>query len=521
MQRFSTLRGTMLGLGLMAGVSACSADLDITNPNNPDVARALASGADVVNIANSSLNSWYLGNTHPEGTLALLVTADALTANYGNFGMRFNNVEPRIPYDNSSASGDRFVTQQPWDANYGALGAANDALRAIASGTVIPGGATGLARTKSIAQFTQALALTHIGLTFDKGFIVDEAYDPAKDEAEMVGYKDVLAGAMKKWDALIAATNGQTFTIDATVMPVQGGFNATRLNRIANTMAAITLAYGPRNPTELAQVDWAKVAAYTDKGIGTGSAGSPFNWSIVGDANNWYDQFKMYGALEDWVLVDQRVMNLMDPNQPVRYTGTTVPRGTSPDARYESDFAQTGVIGDPNRGIWMQSPWSHSRYSFYNWYSPTYGQGAVPWVLAAESDLLRAEALIRTNGNLATAASLINTTRVGRGKLPAASASEGAAKLMEYINYEREIELLLSNSYTLWWKRGRDAGLQPGTFRHLPIPARELETLKLPVYTFGGVGSPVQSLIPEGGLSSTFKMRKMGRHALGGRTVRR
>ena len=31
-------------------------------------------------------------------------------------------------------------------------------------------------------------------------------------------------------------------------------------------------------------------------------------------------------------------------------------------------------------------------------------------------------------------------------------------------------------------------GLQKGTILQLPIPAKELETLALPIYTFGGVG---------------------------------
>ena len=30
--------------------------------------------------------------------------------------------------------------------------------------------------------------------------------------------------------------------------------------------------------------------------------------------------------------------------------------------------------------------------------------------------------------------------------------------------------------------------LQAGTLRHLPVPAKELEVLQLPLYSFGGVG---------------------------------
>ena len=38
--------------------AACSTDLEITNPNNPDVERALRTPEDVRNIAISTINSW-------------------------------------------------------------------------------------------------------------------------------------------------------------------------------------------------------------------------------------------------------------------------------------------------------------------------------------------------------------------------------------------------------------------------------------------------------------------------------
>ena len=129
MRRFYSVAGA--AAVLVAG--ACN-DLEVTNPNNPDVARALASGEDVKNIAVSTMNGWYLNSTYIEPYLAMCVTADACTANFGNFGMRFNNLEPRINYENNSAGGDRAVTESPWNFNYGTLGAANDALRAYAAG---------------------------------------------------------------------------------------------------------------------------------------------------------------------------------------------------------------------------------------------------------------------------------------------------------------------------------------------------------------------------------------------------
>ncbi len=93
MRNRSTIR-FVLGTAALLTAGAC-ANLDVTNPNNPDIKRALASGEDVKNIAISTVNSWYLASTYLEPYMMLSVTADAGAANFGNFGMRFNNLEPR------------------------------------------------------------------------------------------------------------------------------------------------------------------------------------------------------------------------------------------------------------------------------------------------------------------------------------------------------------------------------------------------------------------------------------------
>ena len=133
-------RYSLIGAAALLFVGACN-DLDVTNPNNPDIARALASPDDVKSLAISTLRSWYMTTVSagPDDNGDLYfhmqsVTADVASANFGNFGMRFNNLEPRIPYANSSAGGDREQTETPWNYNYGTIGAANDVLRAIKGG---------------------------------------------------------------------------------------------------------------------------------------------------------------------------------------------------------------------------------------------------------------------------------------------------------------------------------------------------------------------------------------------------
>jgi starch-binding outer membrane protein, SusD/RagB family len=488
MRTSKRLGGLVAGVVLVLASGACQSDLDITNPNNPDVERALATAEDVQNISTSTLNSWYLASTNVYPYMMLGVTADVLSANFGNFGMRFNNLEPRIAYENNSAGGDRAVTEEPWEDNYSTIGAANDVIRVMRSdrfeeGEIGP-------EYEHVSMFTRAASLTNLALIFDRAFVVNDQFDPETDpKPELLSFDQVADSASKWWDELIAATAGKTYSLPANALPlVPGPLTAVRLNRIANTMHALLLAYTPRRAADVAAVDWDKVKSLAEKGIGTGTAGTAFDVVVQGDFNNWWSYINYYGNEPSWVRVDLRLINRMDPSQPARFTGTIVPRGTSPDKRYTTDFTHAGgVIGDPGRGIYMQSYWWHNRYEHHRRFSPTAAATPVPYLLAAESDLVLAEALIRTGGSLVEAATLINKTRVTRGELPAATAAEGATKLLEYIDYEREIELLNSSGMAHFRRRHVD-GLQAGTARHLPIPAKELETLVLPIYSFGGAG---------------------------------
>src|SRR5688500_20157495 len=113
----------------------------------------------------------------------------------------------------------------------------------------------------------------------------------------------------------------------------------------------------------------------------------------------------------------------MDGTTPPKFNGTVVGKGTSPDARYNTDFefcqtsnpkpstgngsCQAAVIGDPGRGIWMQSKWYHYKYDHHaRTKQGTASRTAVPYHLAAETDQIRAEALTRSGGRKTTAADL-------------------------------------------------------------------------------------------------------------------
>jgi hypothetical protein len=483
--------GALAGTAALFFGSAC-VDLDVTNPNNPDIERALASPEDVKSLAVSTMNDWFITSTYYEPYLVFQVTADATTGTYGNYGVRFNNEEPRIPYENSSAGGDKDVAIRPWDWNYGTLGAANDAVRAFTTGGIELPTVEETEAHLALARFTQSASMMNIALIFDRGFIVDEE-TPIGAELELQDYKAVSTAAMGMWDKAIAASAGKTYQFPSTVIPVQGEVpSVALLHRVGNTMAAMTLAYTPRTAAESDQVDWARVLGYAEKGIVK-------DFGVVGDATSWYSMMLGY-SLSSWTVTDMRLMNRMDPQLSAKYTGSPddlkPSTNTNADKRIGTDWRQLATAtGAPERGLWMLSNWYHKRYEYHAYNTGTTFTGTIPYILKAENDLLIAEALVRTNTDLARAATLINNTRVGRGGLTPVTAATPTLELLRAIDYERDVELLNTNGFALFharhWEGGPLDRLQEGTWLHLPIPAKELETLGLPIYTFGGVGKPV------------------------------
>jgi hypothetical protein len=61
---------------------------------------------------------------------------------------------------------------------------------------------------------------------------------------------------------------------------------------------------------------------------------------------------------------------------------------------------------------------------------------------------------------------------------------------MDALMYEKKIEMFGVAAGTAFFDARGWGTLVEGTPIHFPIPARELETLNLPAYTFGGIGGP-------------------------------
>ncbi len=605
--RVSRSAGGLRVLTALAFVAAAGChSLEVTNPNDPDLTRALSSGGDVENLLAGGFNKWYhsFGDVQPGAPLD--VTSDHYESAWGNWGMKLLGWEPRtlnnfarmINSHTDAFDNFRGDIEWPWYQNYAAMVSANLVIKAMANGVNIPGPTDNSdnAMVLAGARFLQGAALANIAMRYDSGYAFDETTDPAT--IKLVGRDSVKKTAQRLLDAAITASpTSATWSIPTNFLNQVGGDNwtAKQLNAVANTWAARLLAYFPHNVTEYAAIPWAQVASYASKGISSGATTPAFNAAIDGDGpgtpNGWWnDHTSISGAVFDWMRVSVRTVCLFQAGYECHRANNNsdLPFPQTADYRFNGD----DVVGDncvplaimqaiqaqdaaayplqcttanklggadfaympinsntwpgfpAARGYWRFSNVAQMRYYLVGWdNSPGYAVGPQPFVLAAENDLLWAEALVQQNTNLAQAATLINNSRVTRGHLPAATAAEGKDSLMAHIRYENAIELFGVGAEVAWFNARRWApdlnptyysqptgsgdnpqtgwlpygqGLQPGTPRLLPVPQQELTLIGHPVYTYGGTvadeppAPPARGIVVRGG-SSIFGTTPDGR----------
>jgi len=557
----------------LATVLICAAGCDtlnIGNPNAPDSPRALSDPSTVQSIAVGAVRTWYLTTQGDLGAdaypaLTLTVMARSHVAAWNNYNIRFYTgcttgawdvytaatngtcgteqlgaTYPRVEWQNDPASAQRTQIEPLWYGYYSALSSANDVLKAIRQkGIVITDDET-TKMVETMATLVQALSLSGIALNYDQGFIVTDSTPVDANGSPIVAFKSDTAlrdTALAKFDAAIAMA-ATKFGVpgDFFGSPAQSYTNV-HIAQIANTMAARTLAYFPRNATQNAAVDWVRVAGYAANGISSGAA---FDWVFHDDAcASWCDWLKVWSNDMTTMRIHSRVAHLLDPvNQPDPWNIANNTQPNSPDQRlgdgtYRGGAAYAKLISatvdthtvkrggldyvwstDPeiqnkSRGAWHQSAVGQVRYDSLatcgdNPQGQLTGAGDAPAVLAAENDLIWAEALIRQGTpDLVTAATLINHTRVGPDRLgrprggasatkPSflpASAADGPAGLLQELQYEQDVELPGSNPAPFYNQRRIDK-LEPLTPHEMPVPAKELGVLKQGLYTCGGARHP-------------------------------
>lgn len=481
------------------GVTSCE-DLETENLNELDSRAVYADQTTYGSIIDGAFLTWWQAIQLDQPNMPVSVAAQTLSSSWGNWGMQDLGTIPRQPVQNTFTYTNRGFMTTPWNRLNGALGQANEVLRAMndlydgkiedEDGNDITDGV--LANAKML----QGLTLGWLGLMFDQAGIVDETI-AIEDlpSVELSPYTEVIEAAVTKLSEAATLFEGDP---TATHIAINGlNYDNVQAAGFCRSYAAKFLAYKARNAAETEANDWARILSFANGGVNS-------DISPAGDGNYWWTRILINGQIPLWGRVSQRIINMMEggsggpstddpehPTAPYPWPNgvSSLPEITNPvDDRISTDFVyNTGVQFQSARGYYFFSSYHFQKYAYYQ----TAYLGPMPHLTLNEQNLIKAEALIRTGGNKLQAAEYINNTRVDRGGLTPMLGTESNDDLLKALYYERLVEFAWDGALNGWFHRRMTTvdqyKLQPGTPEQMPVPAQELEILGLDIYTFGGV----------------------------------
>ena len=510
---------------VLVAATACQ-DLAVTNPNEPDRTRATQQPAAVEAFVASSFRTWWPVAGHDDYPgWALSTIAREVTSGFADFGQLELSAEPRSAWNNSPVNARNNVSEDPWYDLYSVISTVNDALIAIDDGLEIGSGntiASSTTRAHAFAKFMQAISYGYLGLYFDKAFVIDETtqLDTIRTP-EFTPYEGVRDVAIEQLDAAVQIAQENTFTLPSDSW-LFTAMTRDQFVRLANSFAAKFIAYTPRTREERTAVDWEEVIRRVDAGIQT-------DFAPIAQPDILWD---------DWKRLVARVRNEARPSDfgrpsywligPADSTDGFVEWAATPVADrvgFQLRTRDRRIQGDGNPatagkyvGFNENNIFAASRGTYrFSWYffrhygtGTSWQNGPQPAVTVTEMDLLKAEALIRLN-RADEAVPLVNKSRVANGELPPVTV-EGppnepgcvprklngdCGSLWDALRYEKGIEMLGVDAVTTYFDRRAWQELPENSILQLPVPGRELGTLRLPLYTFGGPGGDSSAPAPD------------------------
>ena len=527
-------RYNILSILLLAGLltlAGCDglADLEVDNPNAPNADRAISDASDLKSVLAGGYTSFWDGTYEAPGYYPYPHFdgwGDAMTTTNAFAGFWTMSVdEPRVQYQNTLSFADLGIVEVPWQNLSAAISASNDVIRQIENNDfqVVIDGDNQTAMVRAGAYFLRGISYGYLANIFDKAYITTQDFDPEEDLADLgfSPYSDVLGQARSDLQQARSIAQGDSFTMD-NFLPFSVPVTSDRLIRMANSFEARFVVSNPRSAEENNAINWSEIRSLAANGI---------EQDVVMnlDGNAWFSNYQYVSGLYWYWRVDNRILNMMDPDYPIKYpadqAGSAIPPAESDDARLcptsgdnpvfdEVTFFQGDAIAIARteefdncyfaydtdqsffrleRGPTLQSNYWYVRdFIDQQWNIPTFGAGPGPILLAEENRLMQAEAELRT-GNKGAAVDLINAgSRVNAGELPPLESSASDEEVFRTIFYERDIELYRTGMGLAYFDLRRRGQLQRGTPLHLPVPATELQTVGQELYTFGGVSSAGQ-----------------------------
>lgn len=524
---------------LLFGAAGC-ADLAVTNVNDPERERALASADDVESLIAGGYRQWWLGqqsddsNDNSSPGLFLAAASFEWSSTAANFGILQYSRIPRESVQNSSTHADYGHFATAWTRNYRAIASVSEGLRAFNDNESLGAdlGAAGLLRARIFARLVQGLSHGSLALLYDRAYIVDEAVEVVDESGapvllgEPVSYQQVnnaAIGYLTEAIELASTPAAANLTIPSAWMSAQANVTMPELIRLAYSMRARFRANVARTPTERAAVNWAAVLQDTERGIKADwiddRSFAYNNWlpsvgHIYYPATSTFGQSTLFGIgmadqsgmFQQWLAtpVADRTQLVGGVEALIQTPDNRFPSGATLAAQAAAPGRYYGARGNnqftrPERGSWRWSYYFQRQITTSSASNSTFSTW--PLMRAAEIRLLAAEGLYRT-GNQQGAADSLNVSRVASAlnatnaaglntscvpKLPNGTCGD----LFEMLKWEKRMETYLTGPYlSTWYFDGRGWGdLYRGTPLQFPIPDEQVQVLGLgAAYTFGGVG---------------------------------
>ena len=492
--------------------------LDVQNFNDPDEARALATPDDIEALIAGSFLSWFDGIQSSTPNMSLAMPADVYTCGWGNFGMGVLSEEPRVEFINTVTGPTRGVVQSPWFDLYGAISAASDGIRNIEAGNVTLG--ENNERAIGFAKMVQGLAHGWLALMYDKGFILDEDVDLNTTELELQPYTEVMAAAIAQLEEAITIFNANNITLPAKWINGKE-YTSAELVQVIHSFIARYMVLVARDVPERTAVNWTKVISELDQGITE-------DFAILGDgqgrSSTWYSGTHWYSSQHGtWQRLDYKLIGPSDSgtdyddwlNRAVADRDEFI--FASSDKRiWDGTFAADGTQNPGTQmqqigtTIYIRERYGFSRYGHTRFTEITTSNNGIGIIIfrLSEMDFMRAEALLHTSGDLGAVAALLDKTHVTDGGYPSSAGlavgsindtpqpqQAKGATLWSILKYEKNMDLLGTFSGRGYWEKRGWGELTTGNPLHFPVPALDLETLQLALYSHGGTtGRSAQKL---------------------------
>jgi hypothetical protein len=517
-------------------------DLDVTNINEPDYERALATAGDVEALIKASYNSWfsatYYGESSVYVTPGFFLSQQAFqnAVPWTNFGMEEYSKIPRVGIRTDPTWTYFPVQRYAWERSYQALSALASGLKAMEDSAVARAiGDSLITRNRAYGKLVQGLAHSTVALLYDRGFIVDETTDLEGPQTP-VEYGALMDRALTDFDEAIDIATGVSFTLPSDWM--QAEVDAEKLVQLAHSYKARLRAQVARTPAERELVDWAAIQADVDAGLQE-THNMDMNWYA-----GWWNIFLEFSMRSSWSQLPYFIYGMADTSGTVAEwyaLPTTAGQAAggpakshllsdgrpvlivTPDLRFpqgatveeqrvnQSDYVRIATPSEVG-GTWAypdRETWG------WSWYKggPHLGRDyafevslVVSEIPLAEMRLLKAEALYWA-GDRAGAAAIVNETRTPAGLNPTDASGTNTScvprlpdgscgDLWEMLKWEKRMETAFRGiAGAGWFFDSRGWGdLYKDTPLQMPIPCSELETLGFtPCNTYGGPGGEMSA----------------------------